>query len=240
MALGRIAVVEEELGVGMSVALVEYDAALLPRPIAAVAEGVAQDYALLALAGHPLAELLFPPPAGDDDTKEEPVREGERGEGIGMLLEAFGPPPMASAPRADAQANVAGSKKKPTSTGSAGSSSRKRAPKGVSEGGRFIASGSSGEDVRAVQRKVGATTDGKFGAKTKQAVMGYQKRHGLKVDGIVGRQTSLAMRGHYATARNTQPGAMHTVDHAALKTMRRGAAGRSGRTGPRMRGGVTV
>lgn len=417
-ALGRVVVAEEELGLGMSVALVEADVALLAPAAAALAEGLAQDYALLALAGHPLAEALFPaeeaakwdpgkhprdpegqfakvlgglkrgevvelphgtkvqksklghvvdttlvtgspatvaqvaherdaakgntrtlraaaqaaiaksaagpprrkavaPPgaairgqirqalgalsAGQrysvvggqgqprghvektaqgweitlpsgkqtapsaaaaalvvdrferQEKANELARQKRRGRqyrteeevasaGIGLLLEAFGPPPMASEPRADAQRNVAGSKKKkkPTSGGSSGDSKRKRATAGRPEGGRFIGSGSSGEDVRAVQRKVGAKTDGKYGSKTKKAVMDYQKRHGLKVDGVVGRQTSLAMRGHYRTARSTQPGALHKVDSDALKRMRRGSKGRSGKTGMRARGGMTV
>jgi peptidoglycan hydrolase-like protein with peptidoglycan-binding domain len=237
-ALGRVRVVEETLGVGMSVALVEADVALLPPLAAGLAEGVAQDYALLSFSGHPLAELLY---ALADDAPAPVVEEAPEPAGVGLLLEGFTPAPIASSPRADAQRSVAGSKKKGGTGGSTYDESKhKRASKGATGGGRFVQSGSSGEDVRVVQRKVGAKTDGKFGSKTKRAVMDYQRRHGLKVDGIVGRQTSLAMRGHYATARSTQPGAMHTVDHEALKSQRRGTRGRSGKTGPRSRGGMTV
>lgn len=239
-ALGRVTAVEETLGVGMSVSLVEADAACLPAMAAALAGGIANDYALLSMVGHPIGELLFgsmPP------LSEAPAAAEARG-GVGLLLEGFTPAPVASAPRADAQRAVGSKKKAGAGSGAGGSkydeSKHKRAPVGAQGGGRFVQSGSSGEDVRAVQRKVGAKTDGKFGSKTKQAVMDFQKRHGLKIDGVVGRQTSLAMRGHYATARRTQPGAMHASDHAALKAQRRGAKGRSGKTGPRARGGVTV
>jgi N-acetylmuramoyl-L-alanine amidase CwlA len=43
-----------------------------------------------------------------------------------------------------------------------------------------------GEDIRLMQSKVGAKTDGIFGPKTEAAVVGFQKANGLKQDGIVG------------------------------------------------------
>lgn len=47
----------------------------------------------------------------------------------------------------------------------------------------------TGEDVKLVQRVVGATVDGKFGPQTEAKVMQFQSAHGLKPDGIVGPRT---------------------------------------------------
>lgn len=55
--------------------------------------------------------------------------------------------------------------------------------------------GSSGDEVKKLQETLNATgnynlaTDGKFGAKTQEAVKAYQKANGLTVDGIVGTNT---------------------------------------------------
>lgn len=46
-----------------------------------------------------------------------------------------------------------------------------------------------GDDIKAVQRKVGVKVDGIYGPITERAVRDYQRRHGLTVDGIVGPQT---------------------------------------------------
>ncbi|MBQ8579353.1 MAG: peptidoglycan-binding protein [Oscillospiraceae bacterium] len=49
--------------------------------------------------------------------------------------------------------------------------------------------------TRLVQKAVGVTVDGKFGAKTKAAVISYQQRHGLTPDGEVGINTYKMMMG---------------------------------------------
>lgn len=43
--------------------------------------------------------------------------------------------------------------------------------------------------TKIVQKAVGAEADGKFGSKTKEAVIAYQKKHGLVADGAVGINT---------------------------------------------------
>lgn len=48
--------------------------------------------------------------------------------------------------------------------------------------------------IRALQRKLGIKADGKYDARTKTGVTGFQKRYGLKVDGIAGRQTLTTLR----------------------------------------------
>lgn len=58
---------------------------------------------------------------------------------------------------------------------------------------RMLREGSHGEDVRAVQRVVGAKVDGAFGPKTEAAVKAWQKARGLDADGIVGPRTARRM-----------------------------------------------
>ena len=60
--------------------------------------------------------------------------------------------------------------------------------------GIVIRQGSSGGTVRLIQQKLRGegetlTADGRFGAKTTEAVRRYQKRSGLAVDGSVGAAT---------------------------------------------------
>ncbi len=59
--------------------------------------------------------------------------------------------------------------------------------------------GSSGSDVTAVQRKLiqwgylSGTADGRYGAKTRSAVIAFQRKNGLSADGRVGPATAAAM-----------------------------------------------
>lgn len=46
-----------------------------------------------------------------------------------------------------------------------------------------------GEAVKTLQKKLGITADGIFGAKTEAAVKQYQREHGLVADGIAGTKT---------------------------------------------------
>ena len=46
-----------------------------------------------------------------------------------------------------------------------------------------------GEDIKAIQKKLGIKADGIFGSQTEAAVEEFQKKNGLKVDGIVGSKT---------------------------------------------------
>lgn len=52
-----------------------------------------------------------------------------------------------------------------------------------------IKNGSKGEDVKTLQKLLGLSVDGIFGAQTEAAVKKYQKEHGLVADGIVGSNT---------------------------------------------------
>lgn len=52
--------------------------------------------------------------------------------------------------------------------------------------GVAIKLGAKGEQVKHIQRVVGATPDGGFGPKTEQLVIAWQSKNGLKPDGIVG------------------------------------------------------
>lgn len=57
----------------------------------------------------------------------------------------------------------------------------------------LIKEGSQGENVKKVQRLLGAVPDGKFGPNTKKKVMEWQAAHGLVADGVIGPKTWDAM-----------------------------------------------
>jgi putative chitinase len=63
----------------------------------------------------------------------------------------------------------------------------------------LIKKGSSGEDVKKIQAKLGLTADGIFGAGTEAKVKEWQKANGLTDDGIVGAGTWQKMFGAAST-----------------------------------------
>ena len=69
------------------------------------------------------------------------------------------------------------------------------APSGPKYPGQPLRLGSKGEAVKHVQRVVGATQDGDYGAATERRVKAWQKSRGMFVDGVVGPVTWKAMFG---------------------------------------------
>lgn len=53
----------------------------------------------------------------------------------------------------------------------------------------ILKKGSTGEEVKDLQRKLGISADGIFGSGTEQAVKNFQSKNGLTADGIVGDKT---------------------------------------------------
>lgn len=115
---------------------------------------------------------------------------------------------------------------------------------------RGIRVGASGEGVAIIQRVVGATPDGRFGSRTRAAVIAFQRSHGLVADGIVGPLTWAAI---VAAANGgssvTTPSAIPAAQVA--RGIRQGASGASvvviqrivgasadGRFGPRTKAAV--
>lgn len=64
---------------------------------------------------------------------------------------------------------------------------------GAPAGRPTLRRGSTGDQVKQVQTKVGVTADGNFGPKTEDAVRALQRAHGLVPDGIVGPETWAAL-----------------------------------------------
>lgn len=54
---------------------------------------------------------------------------------------------------------------------------------------KTIKKGSTGSDVKALQKALGLKVDGKFNKATEKAVKAYQKKNGLTADGVVGADT---------------------------------------------------
>ena len=70
--------------------------------------------------------------------------------------------------------------------------------------------GSSGSDVTRVQKKLiqygymTGAADGRYGEKTRDAVIWFQKKNSLKADGVVGSATAAACRRSHLTRRPGQ------------------------------------
>src|SRR5918999_445014 len=83
----------------------------------------------------------------------------------------------------------------------------------VREGGLPLMFGSQGELVAHVQKALGISADGIFGAETDTAVRQYQARNGLEVDGIVGPVTWSSLFGGSAVgASNVSPHVVERIE----------------------------
>src|ERR687894_293782 len=83
----------------------------------------------------------------------------------------------------------------------------------VREGGLPLMYGSQGELVAHVQKALGVSADGVFGAETDTAVRQYQARNGLEVDGIVGPVTWSSLFGGSAVgASNVSPHVVERIE----------------------------
>ncbi|MFO1368253.1 MAG: peptidoglycan-binding domain-containing protein [Marinagarivorans sp.] len=109
--------------------------------------------------------------------------------------------------------------------------------------GRLIAQGCVGEDVKAVQdvlnfhirRLAPLTVDGKFGPRTKERVIEFQKNNQLKPDGLVGKNTlgTLFAEEHLLVTLALVPQAPKTKPTQG-KTLPQGKAPLQGITPPRL------
>ena len=76
-----------------------------------------------------------------------------------------------------------------TRPGGGGSSAYEAYNRTAKPGDRLLRKYSAGDDVKVVQKAVGAKDDGYYGPNTVTAVRSYQAKHKLGVDGITGPQT---------------------------------------------------
>lgn len=144
------------------------------------------------------------------------VEAGAAGGGAGARMTA------STSSRARAGAIAARKRPPVTSSGKKFDESKHpRGGKGSTTGGKFVAKGSSGSEVRAVQRRIGARVDGEFGAMTEAAVRKFQRERGLEVDGIIGRQTVAALRGR-KDAKRVKVGELTEQDRSFLSGHVRG------------------
>ncbi|MCM3554228.1 peptidoglycan-binding protein [Janibacter melonis] len=87
--------------------------------------------------------------------------------------------------------------------------------------------GSTGEAVKAAQKKLGITADGSYGEKTATAVRSFQRKMTLKVDGVIGENAWRALAGlPYKKNGSTQtpkptpvtPTVRSTTEYSGLKS----------------------
>jgi peptidoglycan hydrolase-like protein with peptidoglycan-binding domain len=81
----------------------------------------------------------------------------------------------------------------------------------------ILKKGDRGPAVKSVQRKLGLTADGKFGAGTQRAVKRFQKRSRITADGVVGPATRQALKLRPFSARSVQRGKKNTTRAPAGK-----------------------
>ena len=77
--------------------------------------------------------------------------------------------------------------------------------------------GSTGDDVKKVQKKLGVQADGIFGSGTEKAVKTWQAEHGLKADGIVGPATWGSMFSAAPASKPAPAGGAVPVNAAGVK-----------------------
>ncbi len=78
----------------------------------------------------------------------------------------------------------------------------------------FLRAGSRGAEVKCLQKKVGAVTDGSFGPLTNMAVKAFQSNNGLVADGIVGPLTLSALNGVLVDEGNYPAGCTSTIGYS--------------------------
>jgi peptidoglycan hydrolase-like protein with peptidoglycan-binding domain len=72
--------------------------------------------------------------------------------------------------------------------------------------GRTLKVGLTGNDVACLQQKLGISADGKFGPKTKAAVLAWQMRWGLATDGMFGAKSRANWMAHGGNSGNFPDG----------------------------------
>ena len=79
--------------------------------------------------------------------------------------------------------------------------------------------GSRGDEVVKIQKAVGVSADGVYGAKTKEAVAVWQRAHGLTADGIVGYKTWVAMFGEDMPSNAVDDGVVYLPLNKHIKML---------------------
>ncbi len=103
--------------------------------------------------------------------------------------------------------------------------------------GESLRSGSEGNGVRALQRRLkdlgyySGAVDGSYGRETENAIMRFQRARGLKADGVAGHETLAALYSTSSTAAPTRssgtpsPTATAVISSTGYVTLREGSTG---------------
>lgn len=146
-----------------------------------------------------------PPTKAQAASVKKNLREDSTMTGRGILAEAQGGTDRPGAP------NPSGSDGQRGGRGAWQEDKHPRKKSGLG-GGRFIKKGSSGQEVVAIQREIGAKPDGTFGAGTERKLTAWQAKQGIQADGVAGAQTVGRMRDQPDTA----PGKLGAADRKFL------------------------